>query len=140
MAKKETAEKPKTKTAKTKSVEEKKTIKPTKVTKATKARVEDKKVEDKKASEKIEAKTKKDTAKAKKTKTPSDTGSVDFQVKNFSEKIASLSDHLKKHPHDFDSRRGLLIMVGKRRRLLNYYKKTDNESYLKLIASLKLKK
>ena len=69
-----------------------------------------------------------------------DTGSVDFQVKNFSSKIAVLSKHLKTHAHDFDSRRGLLIMVGKRRRLLNYVKKTDSAKYEKLAKSLKLKK
>lgn len=69
-----------------------------------------------------------------------DTGSVDFQIKNFSEKIDVLSGHLKSHPHDFDSRRGLLIMVGKRRRLLNYVKKTDLAKYEKLVAGLKLRK
>jgi len=69
-----------------------------------------------------------------------DTGSVDFQIKNFSEKIEVLSKHLKSHPHDFDSRRGLLIMVGKRRRLLNYVKKTDQAKYEKLVGNLKLRK
>ena len=80
--------------------------------------------------------------KAKKTaqKAGADTGSVDFQVQNFTDKIQLLSSHLKKHPHDFDSRRGLLIMVGKRRRLLNYFKKKDVVNYEKLAASLKLKK
>jgi len=79
--------------------------------------------------------------KAKKTaKVPgADTGSVDFQVSNFTAKITSLAKHLKIHPHDFDSRRGLLIMVGKRRRLLNYVKKSDMEKYEKLSKSLKLK-
>lgn len=88
-----------------------------------------------KAEKKLEPK-----AKAAAKKTAEDTGSVDFQVKNFSDKIQLLSDHLKKHPHDFDSRRGLLIMVGKRRRLLNYCKKKDVAQYEKLVASLKLKK
>lgn len=78
------------------------------------------------------------TAKAKLA--DADTGSVDFQVKNFTEKIESLSKHLKAHQHDFDSRRGLLIMVGKRRRLLNYVKKEDLEKYQSLITVLKLKK
>jgi len=68
-----------------------------------------------------------------------DTGSVDFQIKNFTSKISSLAKHLKIHPHDFDSRRGLLIMVGKRRRLLNYVKKNDAEKYEKLSKTLKLK-
>lgn len=103
------------------------------VAEADKIKKEDKKVIV--ADEKIEK------VKAKKTqKKAVDTGSVDFQVKNFSDKIQLLSSHLKKHPHDFDSRRGLLIMVGKRRRLLNYFKKKDVEMYEKLAASLKLKK
>lgn len=76
----------------------------------------------------------------KKTDKSEDTGSVDFQIKNFSDKISSLSKHLKTHAHDFDSRRGLLIMVGKRRRLLNYVKKNDVEKYQELAATLKLKK
>ena len=68
-----------------------------------------------------------------------DTGSVEFQVKNFSAKIKTLTKHLREHRHDFDSRRGLLIMVGKRRRLLNYMKKSDLEKYEKFIKELKLK-
>ena len=68
-----------------------------------------------------------------------DTGSVDFQIQNFTDKISTLAKHLKDHPHDFDSRRGLLIMVGKRRRLLNYVKKSDSESYERLTKKLKLK-
>jgi len=83
--------------------------------------------------------------KAKKVKKTSknankDTGSVDYQIKNFSDKIASLAKHLREHIHDFDSRRGLLIMVGKRRRLLNYVKKSDPIKYAELIKTLKLKK
>ena len=69
-----------------------------------------------------------------------DSGSIDFQIKNFTEKIELLSKHLKIHQHDFDSRRGLLIMVGKRRRLLNYLRKTDAEKYQKVISDLKLKR
>lgn len=68
-----------------------------------------------------------------------DTGSVEFQISNFSDKIKSLAKHLKTHIHDFDSRRGLLIMVGKRRRLLNYIKKNDPAEYEKAVKSLKLK-
>jgi len=68
-----------------------------------------------------------------------DTGSVEFQIGNFSNKIKSLAKHLKTHTHDFDSRRGLLIMVGKRRRLLNYIKKNDPAEYEKAVKSLKLK-
>jgi small subunit ribosomal protein S15 len=68
-----------------------------------------------------------------------DTGSVDFQIENFTAKIATLAKHLKAHPHDYDSRRGLLIMVGKRRRLLNYVKKAEPEKYEQIAKSLKLK-
>jgi len=75
---------------------------------------------------------------AKKTR-GKDTGSVDFQIENFTAKIAALAKHLKAHPHDYDSRRGLLIMVGKRRRLLNYVKKAEPEKYEKIVKSLKLK-
>jgi len=100
----------------------------------------------KKTTVKAEVKARRAEAKpAKKAPTRSakkkaDTGSVYFQIKNFSAKIAALTEHLKEHKHDFDSRRGLLIMVGKRRRLLNYVKKNDPERYDKLIESLKLKK
>lgn len=69
-----------------------------------------------------------------------DTGSVSFQVKNFTDKITQLTKHLQEHKHDYDSRRGLLIMVGKRRRLLNYVKKTDLPKYEELAGKLKLKK
>jgi len=69
-----------------------------------------------------------------------DTGSVEVQIEVFSQKIKLLSKHLKKHIHDFDSKRGLLIMVGKRRRLLNYIKKNEPAKYEKLIKKLKLKK
>ncbi|PIP50862.1 30S ribosomal protein S15 [Candidatus Berkelbacteria bacterium CG23_combo_of_CG06-09_8_20_14_all_41_73] len=55
-------------------------------------------------------------------------------------KIAELTKHLKEHKHDFDSRVGLLKMVGKRRRLLNYLKKSDEKKYGDLIADLKLRK
>lgn len=69
-----------------------------------------------------------------------DTGSVSFQVKNFTDKITQLTKHLQEHKHDFDSRRGLLIMVGKRRRLLNYIKKSDLPKYEELVGKLKLKR
>lgn len=69
-----------------------------------------------------------------------DTGSVSAQIDVFSKKIKSLTDHLKHHIHDFDSKRGLLIMVGKRRRLLNYLKKNEPLKYEKLVKNLKLKK
>jgi len=69
-----------------------------------------------------------------------DTGSTDVQVALLTQKIADLAKHLKKHAKDSDSRRGLLMMVGKRRRLLNYLKKNDLKKYEKLIKDLGLKK
>jgi len=85
------------------------------------------------------AKVKEKPLKAAKKESKEDTGSVDFQINNFSDKIKLLAKHLKTHPHDFDSRRGLLIMVGKRRRLLNYLKKSDFAKYEEVSKSLKLK-
>ncbi len=86
----------------------------------------------------------KEIKEVKPSKTPKiakeDTGSVSFQVKNFTDKITQLTKHLQEHKHDYDSRRGLLIMVGKRRRLLNYVKKTDLPKYEELSGKLKLKK
>ncbi len=69
-----------------------------------------------------------------------DTGSADVQVILLTQKIGELAKHLKKHAKDSDSRRGLLIMVGKRRRLLNYLKKNEPKTYDKLIKDLGLKK
>lgn len=70
----------------------------------------------------------------------SDTGSPEVQVAILSTRIKQLTDHLKLHKKDNHSRRGLLRMVGKRRKLLNYLKKNHEERYLKLIKSLDLKK
>jgi small subunit ribosomal protein S15 len=69
-----------------------------------------------------------------------DTGSTEVQIAVLTKKISDLTKHLKEHKKDFDSRRGLLMMVGKRRRLLNYLKKIDEEKYSKLIADLGLRK
>ncbi len=69
-----------------------------------------------------------------------DTGSPEVQVALLSERISKLTDHLKKHAHDVHSRRGLLTIVSKRRRLLNYLSKKAKERYSKLIASLGLTK
>lgn len=69
-----------------------------------------------------------------------DTGSTEVQIVLLTEKIMDLAKHLKKHHKDSDSRRGLLIMVGKRRRLLNYLRKSDPKTYPKLIKDLGLKK
>jgi small subunit ribosomal protein S15 len=69
-----------------------------------------------------------------------DTGSTEVQVAILTKKISELTKHLKSHKKDFDSRRGLLMMVGKRRRLLNYLHKNDEEKYTKIISDLGLKK
>lgn len=69
-----------------------------------------------------------------------DTGSTEVQIVLLTERIMDLAKHLRKYPKDADSRRGLLIMVGKRRRLLNYLKKNDQKTYDKLIKDLGLKK
>ena len=69
-----------------------------------------------------------------------DTGSTEVQIAILTKKIYDLTKHLKEHRKDFDSRRGLLMMVGKRRRLLNYLKKNNDERYQKLIADLGLRK
>lgn len=70
----------------------------------------------------------------------SDTGSTEVQIAVLTKKISDLTSHLKEHKKDFDSRRGLLMMVGKRRRLLNYIKKNNEGEYNKLIADLGLRK
>jgi small subunit ribosomal protein S15 len=69
-----------------------------------------------------------------------DTGSIEVQVAVLTKKISDLTKHLKDHKKDFDSRRGLLSMVGKRRRLLNYIRRTDEAKYTQLIADLGLRK
>lgn len=70
----------------------------------------------------------------------SDTGSTEVQAALVSDKITDLVKHLKKHNKDYDSRRGLLSMVGKRRKLLNYLKKSEPKKYDKLIVDLGLRK
>jgi len=69
-----------------------------------------------------------------------DTGSPEVQIALLSERINYLTEHFKNHPKDFHSRYGLLKMVGKRKRLLDYLKKTDMERYRSLIDRLKLRK
>lgn len=69
-----------------------------------------------------------------------DTGSPEVQVALLTAQIEKLTGHLKEHKKDVHSRRGLLVMVSKRRRLLNYLLKKDEERYKKLIAALKLAK
>ena len=69
----------------------------------------------------------------------SDTGSPEYQATLFTEQIKRLTSHLKKNKHDFHSKRGLLKMVSKRRKLLSYLKGTNEKAYLKLIKKLGLK-
>ena len=69
-----------------------------------------------------------------------DTGSPEVQVAVLTTRINELTEHLKVHKKDHHSRRGLLKMVGKRRALLEYLKKTDIESYRNLIARLGIRK
>ncbi|MGF1611771.1 MAG: 30S ribosomal protein S15 [Kiloniellales bacterium] len=69
-----------------------------------------------------------------------DTGSPEVQVAILSERIANLTEHLKQHSKDFHSRRGLLIMVGQRRRLLDYLKRKDSGRYDNLIQRLGLRR
>ena len=70
----------------------------------------------------------------------SDTGSPEVQVVLLTGRISHLTEHLREHKHDHHSRRGLLMMVGKRRRLLKYLRRTDVERYRKLIAKLGLRR
>jgi len=69
-----------------------------------------------------------------------DTGSPEVQVAILSERINHLTDHLKTHSKDFHSRRGLLMMVGQRRRLLDYLRNKNTERYERLIRRLGLRK
>lgn len=69
-----------------------------------------------------------------------DTGSPEVQVAMLSRRILDLTEHLKEHKHDHHSRRGLLLLVGKRRRLLGYLQKIDIARYRKLIDSLGLRR
>ncbi len=71
---------------------------------------------------------------------PGDTGSPEVQVAILTERIVNLTEHMKTHNKDFASRRGLLMMVGQRRRLLDYLKKKDAQRYMKLIERLGLRK
>jgi len=70
----------------------------------------------------------------------SDSGSPEVQVAILTRRIKDLSEHLSRNKHDNHSRRGLLKMVGTRRRLLTYLSRTENERYQKLIASLGLRR
>ena len=69
-----------------------------------------------------------------------DTGSPEVQVAMLSRRISDLTEHLKMHKHDHHSRRGLLLLVGRRRRLLNYLAKKDINRYRSLIEKLGLRR
>jgi small subunit ribosomal protein S15 len=73
-------------------------------------------------------------------RTEGDTGSPEVQVALLSRRISELTEHLKTHPKDHHSRRGLLRMVGRRRRLLAYLQREDVERYRSLIAELGLRR
>ena len=69
-----------------------------------------------------------------------DTGSVEVQVALLTERINKLTEHMKEHTHDYHTNRGLLKMVGKRKSLLDYLKKTDVQRYRDFIKKLNLRK
>jgi small subunit ribosomal protein S15 len=71
---------------------------------------------------------------------PGDTGSPEVQVALLTERIANLTEHLKTHPKDFHSRRGLLVLVGQRRGLLDYVKRKEQRRYEGLIGRLGLRR
>jgi small subunit ribosomal protein S15 len=69
-----------------------------------------------------------------------DTGSAEVQIALLTERINNLTGHFKAHKKDFHSRRGLLMLVGRRRRLLDYLKKKDAKKYEEALEKLKLRK
>jgi small subunit ribosomal protein S15 len=73
-------------------------------------------------------------------KAPGDTGAAEVQIALLTERINELTEHLRSHTKDHHSRRGLLMMVGKRRRLLNYLQRKDLEGYRALIRELGLRR
>lgn len=71
---------------------------------------------------------------------PGDVGSTSVQIALLTRRIAELTEHLREHKHDFHSRRGLLMLVGRRRRLQRYLAKTDPQLYQKTVAQLGLRR
>ena len=71
---------------------------------------------------------------------PGDTGSPEVQVALLTDRIRLLTDHLRQHRHDFDTRRGLLMLVGQRRRQLRYLSNTDVDRYHTLLSRLGLRR
>lgn len=76
---------------------------------------------------------------AKFARAPNDTGSVELQVALLTTRIGRLTEHLKVHKKDFHSRRGLYILVGRRRRLLQYLERKDPARYRRLIETLNIR-
>ena len=74
------------------------------------------------------------------TITEGDSGSPEVQIALLSHRISHLTEHLKQHKHDHHSRRGLLLLVGQRRRLLNYLRKTEIERYRSIVERLGLRR
>ena len=73
-------------------------------------------------------------------KSPADTGATEVQIAMLTQRINELTSHLREHKHDHHSRRGLLMLVGRRRRFLNYLQKKNLEGYRSLIRELGLRR
>ncbi|HNP17042.1 MAG TPA: 30S ribosomal protein S15 [Fulvivirga sp.] len=73
-------------------------------------------------------------------KSKTDTGSPESQIALFTHRILHLTEHMKKNKKDYSTQQGLLKLVGKRRKLLNFLHKTDIERYRSILAELKLRK
>ena len=69
-----------------------------------------------------------------------DTGSIELQIASLTQDINNLNEHFKAHPHDFGSKRGILVKVGRRRSFLNYLEREDSSKYKELIARLGIRK
>lgn len=80
------------------------------------------------------------SAAAEHARHPNDTGSPEVQIARLTERITSLTDHIRGHKHDYASRRGLIMLVGQRNRLLRYIARTDEPRYQALIKRLGLRK
>ena len=82
----------------------------------------------------------KETIVKKYAKSKNDVGSTEVQIALLTNEINNLTEHLKEHKHDYHSKRGLLMKVGRRKKLLDYLKKNDVVSYRELIKKLNLRK
>ena len=71
---------------------------------------------------------------------PKDTGSIEVQIALITDRIKNLTEHFKKHAKDFGSKRGLLVLVGQRRRFLRYIERTNEAKYKELVERLGLRK